>query len=506
VTAEVARVAGPVAAAGLGILFVAPSRGLRIAGLLAWAAGCVWLAYFLAPRGHLAILAAAAIVGLLLASVGAALLLRWPWLLALAALACVPVRIQVNVGSTQASLLVPMYGVVGAAALALAWELWKDNDRDRELGSLAVPLATFVLWSGFTLAWSKDVRQGAIELLAFYLPFGLLALCLARLPWQREYLGYLWVLLAAMAVVFAGIGLYQYETRDVFWNPKVSVDNAYAPFYRVNSVFWDPSIYGRFLVVAILASLALVVYGASRRTVVAATAAIVAAFVGLVLSFSQSSFVALVVGVGIIAWFAWGPRALALVGVVAAVVLVAALAMPSVRHHSLNSASGGRSKLVKNGIAIAAHHPIQGVGIGGFKKAYAQRTGLKGKEPKAAASHDTPVTVAAETGIPGLLLFAWLLVTAFLLTFRRLLPGTFAGRVSLILGVVLAAIGVHSLFYNAFFEDPTAWGVFGLAPLAAVALAEERVSATRPGTPPTAARRRGAVAAPQAGRSRAEAG
>jgi O-antigen ligase len=307
-----------------------------------------------------------------------------------------------------------------------------------------------------------------------------------------------WALLAAMAVVSAAVGVYQYETRDVFWNPKVLVGNAYAPFYRVNSVFWDPSIYGRFLVVAILASLVLVVHGATRRVVIAATATVIAAWIGLVLSFSQSSFVALVVGVGIVAWFAWGRRTLALLGLIAVIVLVAALAMPSVRHHSLNSASGGRFKLVENGVAIAVHHPVQGVGIGGFKKAYAARTGLKGKEPKAAASHDTPVTVAAETGLPGLLLFPWLLVTAFLLAFRRLVPTTFAGRVSLILGTVLAAIGVHSLFYNAFFEDPVVWGVFGLAPLASVALTRERVSESEPrATAPP----RVFVAAPQAGRS-----
>jgi O-antigen ligase len=217
--------------------------------------------------------------------------------------------------------------------------------------------------------------------------------------------------------------------------------------------------------VAILASLVLVVHGAARRVVIAAVAAIVVSWVGLVFSFSQSSFVALVVGVGIVAWSAWGRKTLALLGVVALVVLVAALAMPSVRHHSLNSASGGRFKLVENGLAIAAHHPVQGVGIGGFKKAYAARTGLKGKEPKAAASHDTPITVAAETGIVGVALFAWLLVAAFLLAFRGLAP-TFAGRVSLILGVVLAAIGVHSLFYNAFFEDPMTWGLLALGALA----------------------------------------
>src|SRR5581483_3559300 len=113
------------------------------------------------------------------------------------------------------------------------------------------------------------------ELLAFYLPFGLLAVVLARLPWRREWFGWLWGLLAGMAVVFAVIGIYQYETRDVFWNPKVLVANQYAPFYRVNSVFWDPSIYGRFLVIAILASLVLVLRGVAQRIAIAVTAAIV---------------------------------------------------------------------------------------------------------------------------------------------------------------------------------------------------------------------------------------
>jgi putative inorganic carbon (HCO3(-)) transporter len=499
---ELARAAGPLAGAGLAVLILAHRRDLRLAGLAAWALGCAVLAYYLAPHGHRPLLAAAGVAGLVLAAAGAALLLRWPWLLALAALACVPARIPVTVGSTDANLLVPMYGVVAAAAVALGWQLLRGDERVRELGPLSLPLAAFVLWSGVTLAWSQDLRQGAIELLAFYLPFALLAVALARLPWSREWLGAVWVLLAGMAVVFAVIGVYQYVTRDVFWNPKVLVANQYAPFYRVNSVFWDPSIYGRFLVVAILASLVLVVHGAARRVVFAASAAIVVSWIGLVFSFSQSSFVALVVGVGIVAWFAWGRRTLALLGVIAVVVLVAALAMPSARHHSLNSASGGRFKLVKNGIAIAAHHPLQGVGIGGFKKAYAARTGLKGKEPKAAASHDTPVTVAAETGIVGLALFGWLLIAAFMLAFRGVVP-TFAGRMSLILGVVLAAIGAHSLFYNAFFEDPMTWGVFGLAPLAAVALARERVSEPQPRA---AVPQPAVAAAPQAGRSRAEAG
>jgi hypothetical protein len=202
-------VAGPVATGGLALLLLSTRRELRLAGLAAWALGCVVLAYYLAPHGHRTVLVAAALGGLVLAAGAAAVLQRWPWLLAFAALACVPARIHVNVGSTDANLLVPMYGVVAAAALALAWQLARNRPSatNRELGPLALPLAAFVLWSGLSLAWSDDLRQGAIELLAFYLPFGLLTVALARLPWRREWLSATWVLLAGMAVIFAAVGV-----------------------------------------------------------------------------------------------------------------------------------------------------------------------------------------------------------------------------------------------------------------------------------------------------------
>src|SRR5262249_57559656 len=90
VITELARAGGPVAAAGLATLYVAPRRELRLAGLAAWALGCVALAYYLAPHGHRPLLAGAAVAGIVLAAAGAYLLLRWPWLVALRALACVP--------------------------------------------------------------------------------------------------------------------------------------------------------------------------------------------------------------------------------------------------------------------------------------------------------------------------------------------------------------------------------------------------------------------------------
>jgi O-antigen ligase len=466
-TAELARVAGPVGVAGLGALFLAPARMQRLAGLVAWALAALALAVYLKPHGHTAVLAAAAVAGIVVAAAGAWLLLRWPWLLALAALACVPARIPVSIGSTQANLLIPLYAVVAAAALALAWQLVQGDVRARELGAVALPLAAFVGWTGLSLAWTQDLRQGAIELLAFYLPFGLLAICLARLAWRRNWVLVLLGELVLMALIFAVVGVEQWITRDIFWNPKVLVGNTYAPFFRVNSLFWDPSIYGRFLVVAMLASLVVALWTRSLRIVLAAAAAISVMAIGLLFSFSQSSFVALAVGVLVAAAFAWRGRALLLVGLAVVVFVIAAIASPNVLHHKggLNRVTSGRSKLVTNGLKLAVHHPVFGVGVGGFKHAYARQQHLKSKEPKAAASHDTPITVAAETGVPGLLLLAWLFVAGLLLAFRRA-ASDLAGEAAVVFGLVLAAIGVHSLFYNAFFEDPMVWGALGLAALA----------------------------------------
>jgi putative inorganic carbon (HCO3(-)) transporter len=463
---------------GLAVVYVAPSRDFRLAGLAAWVAGTVGLGLYLAPDGREAELVAAAVAGVLLALAGGYVLLRWPWALPLAALACVPIRIPVDVGNDDANLLVPLYLVIAALVVALGWSLLRGDSRSRELGPVTVPLAAVVAWSGIALLWTDDLREGAIFLAAFVLPFGLLALGVARLPWSRRGLLVLFGALVATALAYAGVGLYQWATREVFWNPKLKVDNAYAPFFRVNSVFWDPSIYGRYLVVAILATLVLVLLGLRDRLVAGAVLAIAALWTGLLFSFSQSSFAALIVGTFAAATVVWRWRAAAVVGLVAAVLVTVGFATPQVRNSlldesksGLDKVTSGRAALVSNGLKIAADHPLAGVGTGGFKRAYAEKTGLKGQEPKKAASHSTPVTVAAETGVPGLLLLGWLCVAALVAAIRS--GGrSHAGRTALVAGLTLGAIAVHSLFYNALFEDPTAWALLGLV---ALAVARRRV-------------------------------
>jgi O-antigen ligase len=474
---ELARIGGPLAAIGLAALLVGRRRELRLAGLAAWAFGGVALLPLLLPSGHRPLFAAGGLFGLGVAAGIAAVLLRWPWLLPLAALAAVAARVHVSVGDTHANLLIPLYGLVAGAAIVVAWQLVRGDTRSRELGPVAWPLALLVGWMGLSLAWSDDVKEGAIALAFFILPFGVLALALARLDWTRQTVLRLYVLLAGLAVAFAAIGMYQWATRDVFWNPKVITGNAYHTelFFRVNSVFWDPSIYGRFLVVAILATLVIVLFGARREIVIGAIAGIAFVWVGLLFSFSQSSFAALFVGTLIAAAVVWRWRTAAVLGLTTVVALLLAFAIPTSRdsvidqsRKGLNHATSGRWGQVTTGLQIAADHPLDGVGLGAFKRAYADRKGLKGKEPQAGASHNTPVTVAAETGIPGVVLLGWLVAAALLAALRRAGP-SFRGRLALVVGASLAAIGVHSLFYNAFFEDPMMWGLLALAAVAAAA-------------------------------------
>lgn len=481
-------VGGPLGCLGVALLLTAHGPRLRIAGLGLVGAGAALLGAEIAPDAHRTAIALG-VAGAVLAGVPVGILLhRRPWLLPFAVLPSVPARLPLTVGGTHSQLELPLYVLAVAAGVQIVLEIRAGDRRSRELGAISFPLAAFVLWIGLSLLWSDDLRAGSFELIAYYLPFGVIAVAIARLRWSRRAISLLLVELVGLALLFSGIGVYQYATRNIFWNPKVIVANAYAPFYRVNSVFWDPSIYGRFLMIAIIAALVVVVRGESKRIAVTAAAVLSAIWVGLVLSYSQSSFAGLIVAVVLLIAIVWRRAAVLAALFVVVVLLSTGIANPNIQNAfvkrsgaALNRATSDRAGLIYNGIRIAIDHPLIGVGVGGFRHHYAELTHLKGKEPKKAASHDSPVTVAAENGVVGLGLFAWILVSAFLMLVRTK-GDAFTNRVTLAVSLSLAAIGVHSLFYNHFFEDPTTWGLFGLAGLAAAAAANQVSGGSGPGS------------------------
>jgi O-antigen ligase/polysaccharide polymerase Wzy-like membrane protein len=489
-----AELGAPIASIGLAVLLLARTRRSRIAGLGYAGVGAALLAAALGPA-NAAELGAAIGGAVVLGPLVAWLFRREPWLVAYLTLAFVPFR----VGFLGHQLLVPLYAVALGAAGLLLWQLVEGDDRTRELGIAAWPLALYLVWIGLSVEWTVDVHAAAIDMLAFYVPFTILAVSIARLPWLTSRVRILYGELVAMALVFAAVGFYQYETRSIFQNGKVQIANTYGAIFRVNSVFFDPSIYGRFLVIAIVPTAVLIVRRSlGERASIAALAFVAVTWLGLLISFSQSSFAALLVAVFCLAAFVWRWRAIFMAGAAIVLLAGAVAASPRLRHDighlrsgtaakhhrhhaapgsktpaghhhrghraasGLNKATGGRATLIVVGIKIAKAHALRGVGLGGFERAYSKRTGRTARQ---SASHATPVTVAAEGGAPGFLLYVWLVGALLLAAYRRINHAAY-GTLTLAAGLSLLAIVVHSLAYADFFEDPTTWGLIGLVALA----------------------------------------
>ena len=214
--------------------------------------------------------------------------------------------------------------------------------------------------------------------------------------------------LVVLSIVFCVIGFWEYDRRELFWNPKVIAANQFESYFRVNSVFWDPNVYGRFLALVMIAVAGFLLWTRRAGVAIGAGAVLAVLWGGLVLTFSQSSFAALLAGLAVLAALRWDVRR-AVVAAAVGVVLAAgiAVAFQDTLKIDLGSSSGlskvtsGRSDLIGGGLELFANRPLQGYGSGAFGRAY--RVERKGNQQQAvSASHTMPVTVAAEQGLIGL--------------------------------------------------------------------------------------------------------
>jgi O-antigen ligase len=459
----VTDIAAIVATAGLCALLVTGRRDVRRAGVLAWAVGTLWLASELLHSSlHRLVMLAVhhppvGIVGL---AAGAAALVaaawvvhRMPWIFAVACVLAAPVRIPIHVGSDDARLLLPLYGVLAAGALATLYDVLRGDEAPPRLGPVPRALAVILALSAISLLWAVDGHQGAVDMLFFYLPFGFMTVRVAQLGCSGLGLRTALAAQVALALLFAGVGLWQEAVHRVFWNPGVETSNAYRSFFRVNSLFWDASVYGRFLAVTLVLLAGVAIYRGVSPPLLAVMAVL---FAGLFFTYSQSSYLALAAGALVLGAGVWPWRVTAGVLVAGAAAFAGVLAV-EVAGSSANRASGGRSHLVELGWRVIRNHPVLGAGLGGFAKAAVAGTDHPWRL-KGAASHTTPVTVAAELGPLGFAAYAWLLgVLAWAGMAGRRWPA-----VSRTLLAALVAIFASSLFYNSFFEDPTVWLIAGL--------------------------------------------
>jgi O-antigen ligase len=436
---------------------------------------------------HGKLVVAAAIAGVIGLAVLTWVIRRWPQAFALLAFAALPFRVPVGFGSETSNLLVPLYGVIAAGALAYALrpreEVVRDGGGARALRRVEIALGIVVVLYAVQSAYSSDIAQATVSVCAFYVPFAVLLRLLLDVSWTNRLLRQVFWVVVGLAVLFAAVGFVEAATgRLLISNAKVLEANEIKPYFRVNSLFFDPNIYGRFLaLVMIVIAAALPALRRGRHVGVAAVVLGVL-WAGMVLSLSQSSFAALLLGLLVLAalrWRAvvvWGVTALAL----AAGIAVAALAPAQVGLHTgtakgLDRSTSGRSDLIKGGARMARDRPVWGFGSGSFAVDYRKRQHVHSQKT-AAASHTIPVTIAAEQGAIGLLSYLWLLFCAFALLFGGLRgavragPGAGVGRAAT--AAAYAALILHTLVYAAFLEDPLSWVLLALG--AALRLADDR--------------------------------
>ncbi|HTA11842.1 MAG TPA: O-antigen ligase family protein [Solirubrobacteraceae bacterium] len=478
-------------------------------------------------------LAAGLAVALVVVAALAVLMRRRSEAFPLLAVLALPFRVPISSDGKSVNLLVPLYLVIAAGTLVYLLPRWlartpdaveragagRDPDaaaqapaseprpRLRTPSSWLTPRGLeWILLAAMALyvlqaSYSSD-RVKALENVAFfYVPFGLMFLILREVSWTRELLARCLGVSVALAVVFAGVGFVEYERKSLFLNPKVVAADQYSNYFRVNSVFFDPSIYGRFLALVMIAVMAAVLTAGRARAggrepasraagrVLAGGAVLAWLLAGMVTSFSQSSIAALLLGLAVLGAWCWGARpTLALAGGLLALGLVFVALAPASLHFGLKGAKGsasnatsGRATLIEGGLKLFAARPLEGYGSGSFETEY-KRHSVTDAENATSASHTVPVTVAAEQGLLGLGLYAALLVSAFAVLFAGARPS--APRMAI--AACFAALVLHTWTYADFLEDPFTWALLAVG----VALArQERLR-------PTSAARR-AKALPQ---------
>jgi O-antigen ligase len=398
---------------------------------------------------------------------------RWPVLLPLAIVAALPFRVPLHAGGDTANLLVPLYLVIAGGVVAVLLRDWSLPPAGGGLAGDAAPtgpagrwlprvLAAVVVLYALQTLYSEDFSKGLQNVCFFLVPFTVAYGLLSGVRWDRRLVTLVLWVVGVEATVFVLIGAVEYVTRDLFWNDQVIRSNEFHTYFRVNSVFWDPNVYGRYLALVAVVATAALLWVKERREFALLTILIGILWLGLAQTFSQSSYIALLAGLAALAAIRWNWRwtlAAAVVGAIgAALVVVLVGGSGKLTADRLNIDLSGRGNLISGGIDLFGERPIWGYGSGSFQEAY--REHRTNKDLPVTVSHTEPVTVAAEQGLIGLVAYVALIAVALWTMTTRIRAGP-AARAAVLAAFV--ALLVHTMAYAGFFEDPITWVLLAAA-------------------------------------------
>ncbi len=233
---------------------------------------------------------------------------------------------------------------------------------------LAGAMVLYTLQAAYSTSLDKALEQTVF----FYVPFALLFAVLRDIDWSPRLLRAGFGVLIALALAFVAVGFVEYATRRLLLNPKVIASNELEAYFRVNSLFFDPNIYGRFLVLVMLGLAAVLLWERRPRTVGARRRRARGA-----LGRPAADAVAVELRRRCSRACSCSPRCAtrsrrccrrssrwSVVGVVLVLAFPSALRLDLDNAESLDDATSGRYELIRGGIELAADRPLWGWGSG----------------------------------------------------------------------------------------------------------------------------------------------
>jgi O-antigen ligase len=510
--------AGVIVAAGL-IVVAVLVRGNRPRALAMLALLVLAVALLLADAWNLkrlhfvhshpleAVVGAILILAALLAV--AAVIARRPWVVAPLVVLTLPFRIPITTGGTTSNLLIPLYAVLGAATLAYigeAFGIWRRFGKG-ETRAVAphspapdlreVPaaiwmerlLVAYVLLYAIQAAYSLDFQLALQQVVFFFVPFSLAYCLLRELEWDPKLVKICLLSVVGLTLLFSGVAFVEYLSKKIFLNHKLMATNANHAYFAVNSVFYDSNIFGRFLAVAMVLLAVTLVYRWRPRDQLAAVAALAIMWVALVLSLSRSGLGALLGGLVVLAAVRWRISRAVVAGVA---VVAAGAAVVAISPHTFgleqgtNGVLAGRGSLVTGGLDMFGQRPGWGYGSGSFQTEYLRQhppcTAFRTTDCSPGGvgdSHTLPVTIAAEQGMIGVVVYLGLMLAALITLLRRARGDP--ARVAV--AAAFVALVVHTLVYDDFLSDPITWTLLAVG----AALARARRPVLEPDAVPVLA-------------------
>lgn len=399
--------------------------------------------------------------------------------------------------------------VLGVAlALALAWHLVR---RPREGAFALVALAPLtdmaevLPGSGVRLSYvaaaaaatgiallalrdAKSLPRPRWEVLALAAP---LAAALASIPMSVDpgrsalYAGRLALLLVVVALVgyavrdaddlrralgtmiATGVALSSVALAQVAL-PAAGIGRVYVPVggdlvgrLRPAAFLMDPNFLGGLLAVCALTAAVICLWSGRRGGLVWGAASVACAF-GMALTLSRSAWLGF--GVAAVLLVAGAPRTrrVAAAAVLAAFLAAAALSVPGTAARFAGGIDGSartRLELLSGGLAIAVERPLTGTGLATLGTVYGERGGAQ-RTGRILDPHQVPLTVLAETGLPGVLAMGTVVAALVAAARRRRAAGWRPEDAALAVGLV--ALGTQSLFQNYVYFEPV-WLILAMA-------------------------------------------